>query len=192
MSVDEIMSELLKYRSYFKYSGGGITVTGGEPLLQMDFLLELLKACKAEGIHTAIDTSGAIFNVRMKELLEYVDLVILDIKHFDPAQYRLLTGAKIDPTLKTLDYLREHDITTWVRYVLVPHWSDDTKAITALAQHLHDYPNVEKVEVLPFHKMGEYKWEELGYDYKLKDTPEPEDDIVQQAKSIFAQYVDTK
>lgn len=181
----ELIEEILKYKSYMDFSGGGVTFTGGEPLLQAQFLLEVCRLLKPHGISVALDTSGYIWNDAVKELLEYVDLVLLDIKNYDPIVYREVTGVKLDPTLKLLDYLRDHDIKVWVRYVLVPGLTDNLGSVKKLSEHLDHYPNVAKIELLAFHKMGEYKWKELGLNYSLSDTKEPDQALLQEAKEIF-------
>lgn len=182
---EELIGEILKYKSYMDYSGGGVTFTGGEPLLQAEFLLEVCRLLKPHGISIAIDTSGYIWNDAVKELLEYVDLVLLDIKNYDPIVYEEVTGVKLDPTLKLLDYLREHHIAVWIRYVLVPGLTDNLGSVEKLSEHLDQYPNVAKIELLAFHKMGEYKWKELGLNYTLSNTKEPDHDLLQKTKEIF-------
>lgn len=188
MTVEAVMAEVVKYKSYMRFSGGGITITGGEPLMQLDFVAELVKACKAEGIHTAIDTSGYIFNEKAKAIIEDVDLVLLDIKHMDPSQYEFITGAKLKPTLDFLAYLSTIHKPVWIRYVLVPTLSDQPEAIEALAIHLSQYSNIEKIELLPFHKMGEYKWAELGLDYRLTDIDEPTSDAIISAMAVLKKH----
>lgn len=182
---EELIGEILKYKSYMDYSGGGVTFTGGEPLLQAQFLLEVCRLLKSHGISVAVDTSGYIWNDAVKELLEYTDLVLLDIKNYDPIVYQEVTGVKLDPTLKLLDYLREHQIAVWVRYVLVPGLTDNLSSVEKLSEHLDQYPNVAKIELLAFHKMGEYKWKELGLNYTLSDTKEPDQELLQKTKEIF-------
>ncbi|WP_310604426.1 pyruvate formate-lyase-activating protein [Anaerosporobacter sp.] len=182
---EELVSEIVKYKSYMKFSGGGTTFTGGEPLLQADFVKEAFQLCKKNDISTALDTSGFIFNDTVKEVLEYTDVVLLDIKNYDSEVFKTITGVALDNTLAFLDYIREKNIKTWIRYVLVPGLSDNIEAITKLAEHLKDYPNVSRIELLPFHKMGEYKWEELGYTYSLKETSEPSLALVNEVKSIL-------
>jgi pyruvate formate lyase activating enzyme len=184
-SPDSLMEEIIKYKSYMNYSNGGVTFTGGEPLLQADFLLELGKRCKENGISVAIDTSGFVFNDSVEKLLEYTDLVLLDIKNYDPIVYKTITGVSLSPTLKFLEYLKQKDITTWVRYVVVPELTDNLESVKKLSEHLDGYPNVKKIELLGFHKMGEYKWEELGLEYKLTDTKEPSKELMQQVKEIL-------
>lgn len=183
---DSLMEEIIKYKSYMDFSGGGVTFTGGEPLLQTDFILEVSKLCKDKGISTAIDTSGFIFNDKVKELLEYTDLVLLDIKNFDPIVYKTVTGVSLSPTLKFLDYLKEINKPTWIRYVVVPQLTDNLDSVRKLSDHLDAYPNVEKIELLAFHKMGEYKWQELGLEYKLSDTKEPSKELMQQVVEILS------
>lgn len=181
-----LFDEIIKYKSYMDYSGGGVTFTGGEPLLQADFLLEVSRLCKSKGITIAVDTSGFILNDTVKELLDYTDLVLLDIKNFDPLVYNTVTGVKLAPTLKFLDYLRERDIATWIRYVVVPKLTDNLDSVRKLSKHLDDYPNVKKIELLAFHKMGEYKWKELGIDYQLSDTKEPSKELMEQIINILS------
>lgn len=187
-SADELIKEALKYKSYMKFSGGGVTVTGGEPLLQVDFVKEFFTKLKKQGVHTAIDTSGYIFNDKVKEVLDLTDLVLLDIKHFDPHHYKNLTGVDIAPTLKFLDYLGNKDIKVWIRYVLVPGLTDQMEHIEALSKHLSQYTNIERIELLPFHKMGEFKWKELGLEYKLKNTQEPSKDLMIEALATFKMH----
>lgn len=183
---DRLFEEILKYKSYMDFSGGGVTFTGGEPLLQADFILEVSKMCKSKGISVTIDTSGFILNDSVKELLDYTDLVLLDIKNYDPIVYKTVTGVSLSPTLKFLEYLKEEDIATWVRYVVVPELTDNLDSVEKLSVYLDGYPNVEKIELLAFHKMGEYKWEELGMDYQLADTKEPSKELMEQVKKILA------
>ncbi len=187
-SSDELVTEALKYQSYMKFSGGGVTVTGGEPLLQVDFVKEFFTKLKKNGIHTAIDTSGYIFNDKVKEVLDLTDLVLLDIKHFDPTHYKHLTGVDIQPTLDFLDYLGEKGIQVWIRYVLVPGLTDQMEHIEGLSKHLSQYSNIDRIELLPFHKMGEYKWKELGLTYKLKDTSEPTKELMIEALATFKKH----
>lgn len=188
ITVDELMDEIVKYRSYMKFSGGGVTVSGGEPLLQPGFVKELFRRCKDENIHTALDTSGYAKLEAAKEVLEYTDLVLLDIKAYDPQLFEELTGVSNEPTLRLAQYLNEINKPTWIRYVLVPHLTDDPALIEGLAKFLKDFKNVERIEILPFHKMGEYKWEELGYEYKLWDTPSGTKEDVEKAAAIFEKY----
>lgn len=182
---EQLAEEIIKYKSYMEFSGGGVTFTGGEPLLQAEFILEVVKILKKQGITVAIDTSGYVWNDTVRELLEYTDIVLLDIKNYDPHVYEKVTGVSLTPTLKLLDYLREKNINTWIRYVLVPGLTDNLESIRQLSDHLKQYPNVSKIELLGFHKMGEYKWKELGLEYKLSDTKEPDNELLKDVKEIF-------
>lgn len=184
---EDLMKEIRLYKSYMKRSNGGVTFTGGEPLLQAEFILEVAKICKKEGISIAVDTSGFIMNDAVKEVLNYTDLLMLDIKNYDAKVYKEVTGVNLAPTLQFLDYLKENNINTWIRYVLVPGLTDNLDAIRGLSTHLDQYPNIEKIEVLGFHKMGEYKWKELGIEYKLGDTNAPSNDLIRQVREIFEQ-----
>lgn len=184
-TTSELIKEIVKYKSYMKFSGGGVTFTGGEPLLQFNFILEMVKLCKTEGISVAIDTSGFVWNDKIREILEYTDIVLLDIKNYDPTVYEKVTGVALAPTLEFLEYLREKNIKTWVRYVLVPNLTDNLDSVKELAAYLKDFSNVSKIELLAFHKMGEYKWREMGLEYRLSDTPEPTKELLERAKSIF-------
>ncbi|WP_202710835.1 pyruvate formate-lyase-activating protein [Sporosalibacterium faouarense] len=188
VSVDELMADIKKYKSYMNFSGGGITASGGEPLLQSDFIKELFKRCKEEGIHTALDTSGFVNLNTAKKVLEYTDLVLLDIKSFNSKLYKDLTGVSNEPTIQLAKYLSEANIPIWIRYVLVPNLTDKTEDIRDLARFLSTLKSIEKVELLPFHKMGEYKWEELGYEYKLKDTETPSNKTIENVKKIFSDF----
>lgn len=181
----QLFDEIMKYRSYMEFSGGGVTFTGGEPLLQAEFVLEVCKLLKHEGISVAIDTSGYVWNDQIKTLLEYTDIMLLDIKNYNPFVYQEITGVSLAPTLKLLDYLKEKNINTWIRYVLVPGLSDNLDYIQKLADHLSHYPNVSKIELLGFHKMGEFKWKELGLEYRLENTNEPTKELLQEVKAIF-------
>ena len=184
-TTEQLFGEIIKYKSYMDFSGGGVTFTGGEPLLQAEFILELCKELKKQGISIAIDTSGFIWNETVREVLDYTDLVLLDIKNYDPIVYKEVTGVPLDPTLKFLDYLKEKKINTWIRYVLVPGLTDNLDSVRKLSEHLDGYPNVGKIEVLPFHKMGEYKWQEMGLKYTLSDTKEPDQELIKTVKEIL-------
>lgn len=184
-TVDELMKEIVSYKSFMNFSGGGVTLTGGEPLLQAEFVLEVAKKCRENGINVAVDTSGFVWNKHVEEVLDYTDIVLLDIKNYDKGVYKLLTGVSLEPTLAFLDRLKEKNINTWIRYVVVPNLTDNLSAIEELSAHLSNYPNISRVEVLGFHKMGEYKWEELGLEYKLADTKEPSRALLEEVKEIF-------
>lgn len=188
VSVDELIVEIQKYASYRRFSGGGVTISGGEPLMQPEFVGEIFKRCKECGIHTALDTSGYVNLAIAKPILEYVDLVLLDIKSFIPDIYWKVTHVSLEPTLQLAQYLSEINKPTWIRFVLVPNLTDDLQNIEGLAHFVSTLRNVEKLEVLPFHKMGEYKWKQLGYDYQIKETKPPTPELVQKTVDIFKRY----
>jgi len=185
VTVEELIEDIKKYRSYINCSGGGVTISGGEPLLQPKFLASLLKALKEEGFHTAVDTSGYANLDAVKDVFNYTDLVLLDIKSVDPETFKKVTSVDLAPTLKTANYLDENNIKMWIRYVVVPGLTDQLKDAEKLADYVSALKNVDRVEILPFHKMGEYKWQELGYDYKLKDTQPPDPKLIAEIKNIF-------
>lgn len=182
---EQLADEIFKYKAFMDFSGGGVTFTGGEPLLQAEFILAVSRLLKQQNISIAVDTSGFIWNDMVKELLKLTDLVLLDIKNYDPQVYYKLTGVSLAPTLKLLDYLRDNNIVTWIRYVLVPGLTDNFDAVRGLAEHLSLYPNVDRLELLPFHKLGEYKWRELGLSFTLSATSEPDKELLSKVRTIF-------
>lgn len=185
VTVDQLIADIEKYRSYMRFSGGGVTVTGGEPLMQPEFVKEIFRRCHELGIHTALDTSGYVNLTVAQPVLDYVDLVLLDIKSFDPQTYVKVTNVSLQPTLNFAKYLSEIKKPAWIRFVVVPNLTDSPDNVKGLAQFVATLENVEKVEIMPFHKMGEYKWQQLGYDYKLTDTPPASPELVQQVMDTF-------
>lgn len=167
-SPEKTLKKIKRYKNYFGKKGG-VTVTGGEPLVQSGYVLELFKLCKQEGIHTALDTSGYIFNEKVKEVLKYTDLVLLDIKAIDKEIYRDLTRVELDNTLKFLNYLQEIKKPVWVRHVVVPTITDNDELLEETAKFISKFENVEMVEILPYHTLGVFKYQELGLEYPLKD-----------------------
>lgn len=191
MTPEELLAEVVRYKSFI--AKGGVTVTGGEPLLQPDFLNAFFRLCRSEGIHTALDTSGYICSPKALEVLEYTDLVLLDIKTMNPELHPILTGVGPENTLRFLDALEARGVPTWIRHVLVPGLTDEDVWLTALAHYISRYKVVQKVELLPYHSMGAYKYEQLGLDYQLKDTAPLSAEKLAQAKAIFRQNgVDTR
>lgn len=188
VTVDDLMREINKYRSYMLFSGGGVTASGGEPLVQSDFVEELFKQCKHQGLHTTLDTSGFVNLSAAKPVLRFADLVLLDIKSFDPEIYERVTKVPITPTIRFAKHLREINKRTWIRFVLVPHLTDSPQNVEGLARFVSTLDNVELVEILPFHKMGEYKWEELGYEYELKSASPPSPEKLQAVKDVVKSY----
>jgi len=185
MTVEDIIDEVLKYKKYYKASGGGVTISGGEPFMQAEFLTEILKACKHHGIHTAIDTSGYTSIDNAIKALQYTDLLLLDIKAYNPETYKKVTGVNIDKTLEVLKLSQALNIPTWIRYVLVPGLTDNIDELKDFAKFLNSYCNIVKIDVLPFHKEGEYKWQGRNIAYELADTPPATLQMVEAAKTIF-------
>ncbi len=180
---DELLAEVLRYKSFI--AKGGVTVTGGEPLLQAEFVKEFFLLCKEEGIHTALDTSGAIATQGALNALDNTDLVLLDVKSIDAVQHKELTGVKMNNTLKCLEHLEKNNIPTWVRHVIVPGWTDNDTLLKKLADFLAPYQCVEKVELLPYHDMGTRKYEQMGLEYSLKGVAPLSDERLQNAMKIF-------
>lgn len=184
-SLDDIFKKIKKYKNYIM-PNGGVTVTGGEPLLQVKFLIELFKKLKEENIHTCIDTSGIVsINENIKEVLKYTDLVLLDIKHIDPIKCKELVGKSNKLELEFAKYLSDNNIPMWIRQVLIPEYTDDENDLKKLKSFIDSLKTVEKVEVLPYHKMGEYKWKSLGLEYPLKNVREPNESEIEKAKKIL-------
>lgn len=188
VTVDELIEDIVKYRSYMEFSGGGVTISGGEPLMQPEFVREIGRRCRELGIHVALDTSGYVNLTTAKSVLDYVDLVLLDIKSFNPETYFKVTSVSLQPTLDFASYLNQIHKPTWIRFVLVPQLTNAPENIKGLAKFVAGLNNVVRLEIIPFHKMGEYKWEQLGYDYSLKDTPLPTEEEIEAAKNSFQEF----
>lgn len=190
VTTDQMIEEALKYRSYWGEKGG-ITVSGGEPLLQLDFLTDLFKKAKALGIHTTIDTCGKPFTreepfiSEFEELLEYTDLILFDIKHIDAEGHKRLTHQPNDNILEMAQYLSEKGQPVWIRHVLVPERTDYDEFLIRLDEFVKTLKNVDKFEVLPYHTMGKFKWEELGIPYPLEGINPPEKERVENAKKLL-------
>ena len=189
MTADELLDKAERYRAYWG-TEGGITVSGGEPLLQIDFLLELFEKAKARGINTCIDTAGQPFREaepffsKFQRLCELTDLFLADIKHIDPQEHLNLTGVKNDNILAMLRYLSEIGKPVWIRHVLVPGITDSDGYLRRTRAFIETLRNVQRIEVLPYHSMGAYKWDKLGLDYTLKDTQPPTAERIQNASEI--------
>lgn len=185
-TVTEIFEKILRSKPYMDNSNGGVTISGGEPLLQAEFLTELFKKLKANGIHTCLDTAGSIkINEQIEELLSYTDLVLLDIKHIDNAKCIDLTSIPNDNTLDFAKYLNQHKIPIWIRQVLIPGITDDEADLKRLKEFIDTLQVVQKIEVLPYHDMGKFKWEEFGEKYPLEGIPLPTSEDVKKAKEIL-------
>lgn len=185
MTPEEAFKEVIKVKAFVK---GGVTISGGEPMLQPDFVASLFKLCKDTGMHTAVDTSGFILNDKVREALKYTDLVLLDIKHINPEKYQILTGKPLEPTLKFIEYLKDINKPIWIRYVLVPGYSDDEADLHNWAKFVSRLKNVERVDILPFHQMGMQKWKELNQEYKLSDVNPPSAELISKTTEIFRSY----
>lgn len=183
-SAAEVVEEIGRYKSFIRT--GGVTLSGGEPLAQPAFALDILRRCKAAGLHVAVDTSGGVELEHCRPVVEEADLLLLDIKALDDALCRKLTGRSNASALRILDLRERLGRPVWIRHVLVPGYTLDEKLLCKLADFLTAYTCVERVELLPFHKMGEYKWEALHRPYALTDTPEPDPAAVAAAKKIFS------
>jgi pyruvate formate lyase activating enzyme len=185
VTLSRAKEELGKYRHGLKVMSGGFTLSGGEPLLQDRFALKLLAAAQAMGIHTALDTNGSLGERLTDEELSSVDLVLLDIKSWDPERHRRLTGQEVGPVLEFARRLSARKRPIWLRFVLVPGLTDDPEDISRIARFAAGLGNVERVDVLPFHQMGRFKWKELGLDYRLGNTEPPTVEEVERARGIF-------
>ncbi|MEU2908331.1 pyruvate formate-lyase-activating protein [Streptomyces massasporeus] len=184
-TVDEVMAKIDTYRDFLTTAGGGVTLTGGEPLLQPAFTQAVLRRCKEAGLHTALDTSGLLGARASDELLADTDLVLLDIKSFDVTTYRKLTGGALAPTLNFATRLNRLGRRVWIRYVLVPGWTDDEDAVGRLAEFLSGLDCVDRVDILPFHKLGAAKYDALGIPFPLRDTPVPDRVLVDRVRGRF-------
>lgn len=189
-SADDILAQALRYRTYWG-EDGGITVSGGEPLLQIDFLIDLFQKAKAAGVRTAIDTAGAPFTTeepfysKFQTLMKYTDLILLDLKVMDPAAHKSLTGQDNDNILAMARLLDELHIPVWIRHVLVPDLTDDENDLVKMNTFIRSLSNVERVEILPYHTLGMYKWEELGIPYSLKNTSPPSEEQIKKARRLL-------
>ena len=189
-SADEILDHAERYRSYWG-SEGGITVSGGEPLLQIDFLIELFKKAKQRNINTCIDTAGEPFTkegewfTKFEELMHYTDILLVDIKHIDRNKHIRLTGKPNDNILEMFHYLSDINKPIWIRQVLGPGWTDDIDDLKKTRAFIETLSNVKKIEILPYHNMGAYKWEKLGMKYPLEGVEAPDKDSIALADKVL-------
>ena len=183
MTAGEVVADILTYRPFI--ARGGVTLSGGEPLLQPAFTCEVLDGCREHKLHSAIDTSGAIALAQSGPAIDRADLILLDIKALDDDLCKTLTGASNRNTLDTLEYCESTHRAVWIRHVLVPGYTLDEARLERLADFLLRYACIRKIELLPFHKMGEYKWEALMCPYELQDTQPPTDEDMQRARAVF-------
>nr|WP_231921597.1 pyruvate formate-lyase-activating protein [Micromonospora auratinigra] len=186
-TVDELMAEVGRYRRFVQVAGGGVTLSGGEPLLQPRFTGEVLRRCHELGLHTALDTSGFLGARADDALLDATDLVLLDVKSRDPATYREVTRTgRIGPTLRFGRRLAERGVPVWIRFVLVPGLTDDEANVAGVADFAAGLATVERVEVLPFHRLGAHKYAELGLTFPLAGTAPPTPDLLDRVRGRFA------
>ena len=190
MTPEEVLKKALRYKTYWKEKGG-ITVSGGEALLQIDFVTELFRLAKEKGVNTCLDTSGNPFSMeepfksKFDELMKYTDLFMLDIKHMDDAAHRKLTGQTNQNILEMAAYLSDHGKAMWIRHVLVPGITTDEDELHRLRSFLDTLKTVERVEVLPYHTLGVFKWKELGIPYQLEGVDPPTKEQIDRAKEIL-------
>jgi pyruvate formate lyase activating enzyme len=186
-TVEEVVSEILKYKKY--YSKGGVTATGGEPLVQIDFLIELFKELKKHGLHTAVDTNGFLFDKNNEDkylkLLEVTDLFLLDLKHINNEKHLYLTGKSNKNILKFAEFLSDNNKETWIRHVVVPDITTQEEDLQELKKFIDTLKNVSHVEILPYHTLGVSKYEKMGIDYPLKDISSPDETMVKNIKELL-------
>jgi len=185
VTLDRATETLGKYRHGLKMMSGGFTLSGGEPLMQDRFAVRLFSAAKAMGIHTALDTNGFLGERLTDEELDNVDLVLLDIKSWDPERHHKLTGKDVAPTLDFARRLAARNRPIWLRFVLVPGLTDDAGDIAHIAKFAAGLGNVQRVDVLPFHQMGKFKWKELELNYTLENTEPAPDELVERTCAQF-------
>jgi pyruvate formate lyase activating enzyme len=184
--TDEVLKKILRSKPFIENSNGGVTVSGGEPLAQSEYLIELFKKLKEKNIHTALDTAGSIpINENIKELLKYTDLVILDIKHINEQKCIELTGLSNKNELNFARYCSENSIKIWIRQVLVPGYTDNEEDLKKTKEFINTLKTVEKVEVLPYHNLGNTKWENMGIKYPLEGVKIPTEEEILKAKEIL-------
>lgn len=187
-TTDEIIEQVKKYSSYMKFSGGGLTVSGGEATLQPEFLKDLFKKAQENEIHTCLDTSGFVNIDVIDPVLDYTNLVLLDLKHMVPEKCKDLVGVSIDKTLEFAKYLSDRNIPVWIRHVLVPGVTDDRENLELMGKFISTLKNVDRVELLPYHTLGVHKWENMGFEYELKDVPDATTKDIEKASKILAEF----
>lgn len=180
----ELIKKVKRYKAYFKNSGGGVTLSGGDPLLQPEFAADFFRRCKEEGIHTALDTSGYGLG-EYDEILKYTDLVILDIKHIEENGHKSLTGQGRHGFFQFLDAVKENNKKLWIRHVVVPGITDTREHIIKLAEYINTIPNVEKVELLPYHTYGVDKYRAMNIPYRLEGTPPMDPEKMKELNGVL-------
>ncbi|MGR3807632.1 pyruvate formate lyase 1-activating protein [Pasteurella testudinis] len=190
ITVEELMKEVVTYRHFMNASGGGVTASGGEAILQAEFVRDWFRACKEQGIHTCLDTNGFVrrYDNVIDELLDVTDLVLLDLKQLDDTIHHNLIGVPNKRTLEFARYLQKRNQRTWIRYVVVPGYTDDDHSVTLLGEFIKDMQNIEKIELLPYHRLGQHKWEAMGEKYELEDVLPPSKEKMDHIQAILARY----
>ncbi|WP_297329354.1 pyruvate formate-lyase-activating protein [uncultured Bacteroides sp.] len=186
-TAEEILQMAISQKAFFGKKGG-ITFSGGEPTLQAEALIPLFKELKANGIHICLDTNGAIWNKKVEELFSLTDLILLDIKQVNTERHRILTGRNNEQPLRTASWLEEHGHPYWLRYVLVPGYSDAEKDIRSLGESFGSFKNIQRVELLPYHRLGVHKYEAMGWEYPLKDVKENTPEQLAAAEKRLKEY----
>lgn len=187
LTSKQLLKRLEPYREFLSQAGGGVTISGGEPMCQQAFVLEVIRGCHAMGLSVAIDTAGSVGRATIAELVQEADLFLLDIKCMDPMRYRAMTGGKLESTLEFALMLNEFRRPVWIRYVFVPGHTGQREDVLALCNFLKPLTNVERVEMLPFHNLGSYKWKELGLSYPLEGVEEPSESQCKQVEEYFSE-----
>lgn len=187
ISIEELVEKAVHQKSYFGKKGG-VTVSGGEPLLQREKLIHFFDRLHENGINTCLDSNGRVLDSKTEQLLERTDLLLLDVKHINKEWHKKLTGLKNKTTLRVAEYRESTGKPMWLRYVLVPGWSDQEEYLHEWGQHFTSYKTIEKVEIIPFHQLGKHKWELLGLEYQLADTVPHTKEEVNKAAEIFKLY----
>ncbi len=182
--TDELVKKVLRFKNYFG-AKGGVTVSGGEPLMQADFVAGLFRKLKENGINTALDTSACVFNENVAKLLDYTDLVLLDVKYANPDDYFRYTKCRMENVMLFLDELEKRNIDTWIRRVIIPGLNDDEASALHLKQLVSDYSCIKKTELLPFRKLCTEKYEALGIPFPLADTPEPDEETMKKLERLL-------
>ena len=188
-SAEEILSKAVNQKAFFG-KRGGVTFSGGEPTVQAKALIPLVDMLHAEGIHVCIDTNGGVWSSDVEELLGKTDLVLLDCKQFNDSRHKELTGRSNAQTIKTAQWLEDNGKPFWLRYVLVPGISDFEEDIRSLGEHFKDFKMLQRVEILPYHTLGKHKYESMGWDYALNDTPTNTPEQLDKALNLFNEYFD--
>ena len=187
VEIEEIVQRAIREKPYFG-KHGGVTVSGGEPTLQRSKLITLFKRLHEEGISTALDSNGRILDNDVKKLYQETDYLLLDVKHFDDEWHHKITGLSNSSVFKVAEYRESIGKPIWLRYVLVPGYSDQEEYLHALGNHFKEYKTIEKIEIQPYHQLGVHKWEALGMEYKLKGVEPPSRELIDKTVAIFSQY----